>query len=152
MGLIGNSLPLMNSLLGVTIVLVNVLLIFMVIPILSALSGIPRSLSEAAQTLAANRLRVWWHVTWPLSAPGVVSGFVLVFALALSSYVDPRIIGGAQFFLVPIQMYSEVNGSLNWPLGSAMGFVLLGVSLLVSTLVFIGSRYVFPHQRRHSIE
>jgi len=147
LGILDKPLKLMNSATAVTLGIVNVLLVFMVIPIVAALAGIPKSLSEAAQTLGATRIRAWWHVILPLSVPGVAGGFVLVFAAAISSYTQPRILGGQTFLLIPVQIYTEV-AVMNWPLGATMGFVLLGLSLLTTSLVYSALRYAFPHVRR----
>lgn len=145
LGMIQQPLQLLNNMFGVTIDLVNVCLVFMVIPIVASLAGIPKSLSEAARTLGANSLRVWWSITLPLSAPGVMAGFVLVFAIAISAYVQPRILGGARFLVIPVQIWRQVLGVLNWPLGAAMGFTILVASILVSGLVYLAYRLLFPH-------
>jgi len=151
LGIIDEPLKLVNSVTGVAIGIVNVLLVFMVVAIVAALAGIPKSVLEAARTLGANPIRVWWHVIWPLSGPGVLAGFVLVFASTISAFTQPRIIGGLRFLVVPILVYKEVLGVLNWPLGAAMGFVLLAVSLLASSLAYVVSQYIFfPHLRRQS--
>jgi putative spermidine/putrescine transport system permease protein len=144
-GLIEQPLRLLNNFTGVVVGMVNVMLVFMVIPLVSSLSGIPRDLDEAARTLGASRLRSWWHVTWPLSAPGVITGFLLVFVITLSSYVLPRLLGGATFFIYPIQMWRQVMSVLNWPLGAAMGVVLLIVAFLASRLVSLVAHVVFPY-------
>ncbi|MBI4277636.1 MAG: ABC transporter permease [Armatimonadetes bacterium] len=148
LGLIDRPLVLVNNMLGVSLGLVNVALVFMVIPIVAALAGVPRSLNEAAQTLGANRFSAWWYVTWPLSAPGVLAGFILVFAITLSAFVQPRILGGAAFFVIPIQIWRQVSGVLNWPLGAAMGFSLLCVSFAISYAAYSLYRYAFPDVAR----
>jgi putative spermidine/putrescine transport system permease protein len=147
LGVIDEPLALLNNVIGVSLGLINVFLVFMVIPIFAALSGIPRSLNEAAQVLGANRIKAWWYVVWPLSAPGVLAGFLLVFALTISQYVQPRLLGGAAFPAVPIHIFRQVMSVLNWPLGAAMGFTLLIVSLGVSFLVYRFIRLAFPYLR-----
>lgn len=148
LGIINQPIMMIYNERGVTISLINVLLVFMVIPIISALAGIPRSLSEAAQTLGANRLSAWWHVVWPLSTPGVVSGVVLVFAITVSSYTSPRILGGDAFLVIPLQVYREVCEVLNWPLGAAMGFVILIITSVATILTYAAQMFFFPHTRR----
>lgn len=148
-GVIDEPLKLVNNAIGVSIGLINVGLVFMVIPIVSVLTGIPKTLNEAALMLGANRLRAWWNITAPLSAPGVLAGFVLVFAITISAYEQPRFLGGAQYSVLPVQIYKQILGVLNWPLGAAMGFVLLAVSLIFSGIVYLLYRLVFPHIRQN---
>ncbi len=147
-GLIDRPIAFLNSFAGVTIGMVNVLLVFMIVPLVTSLSAVPRNLEEAARTLGANRFRTWWHVTWPLSAPGVITGFLLVFVMTLSSYVLPRLLGGAAFAIYPVQMWRQVMSVLNWPMGAAMGVILIVVALVVSRLVLVAAHVVFPYYRQ----
>jgi putative spermidine/putrescine transport system permease protein len=148
LGIIQSPIRMINNLFSVSIAEVNVDLVFMVLPIVVVLAGIPKSYFEAARTLGASPFRAWWHVIWPLSAPGVLAGFVIVFALAVSSYVQPSVLGGGRFNVVATQIYRQVLGSLNWPLGAAMGYLLLAVSALVTSAAMGIYWLLFPHTRR----
>ena len=88
---------------------------------------------------------MWSRITLPLSAPGILAGFVLVFSLAISAYVQPRILGGARYQVIPVQIWREVLGVLNWPLGAAMGFSMLVISMAITALAYFIYRTVFPH-------
>lgn len=145
-GVLAEPFSLLNNTFGVSVSLINVGLAFMVFPLMAALSAIPRSLGEAAQTLGAGPFRAWWHVTWPLSAPGVLAGFTLVLTLTLSAFVQPRVLGGAAFAVVPIQIWRQI-GALNWPLGAAMGVVLLATSFGLAYLVYVVHRRLFVVRR-----
>lgn len=150
-GLIERPLVFLNSFAGVTMGMVNVLLVFMIVPLVTSLSAVPRNLEEAARTLGANKLRTWWHVTWPLTAPGVITGFLLVFVMTLSSYVLPRLLGGASFAIYPVQMWRQVMSVLNWPLGAAMGVILIVVALIASRLILLAAHVVFPYYRQTTV-
>lgn len=110
---------------GVIIALAEVLLPFMVLALDAALLNIDPSLHEAAENLGAHRLRIFLRVTLPLAMPGVVSGSVLVFTLAISSYVTPALIGGARLNLMSTMIYQQAMTLLNWPFGAAIAFIML---------------------------
>jgi putative spermidine/putrescine transport system permease protein len=141
-GVLADPLRLLNNTFGVSLSLVNVGLAFMVFPLVAALAAIPRSLHEAAQTLGAGPFRAWWHITWPLSTPGVLAGFTLVLTLTLSAFVQPRVLGGAAFSVVPVQIWRQI-GVLNWPLAGALGVTLLAISAGLAYLVYVVSCRMF---------
>ena len=51
-----------------------------------SIEAVDRRLEQAASTLGAGRLGVFWAVTLPLSVPGVLAGLVLAFAKALGEF------------------------------------------------------------------
>ena len=73
---------------------------FMIIPIHTSLNKMDKSLIEAAYDLGANRFQTFWKVIWKLSLPGVVNGIMMVFLLAISSFVIPKLLGGGQYMLI----------------------------------------------------
>lgn len=142
LGIIDKPLTLLGTTTGVVIGLVNVELTFMVLPIYSSLTGIPRSYEEAAQTLGANPIVTWWKITLPLSLPGVIAGWLLVFATSVSAYVQPSLLGGASFFVMSTELYSQLNNVLNWPFAAAIGYLLLVIALACSLLPALLSRWL----------
>jgi putative spermidine/putrescine transport system permease protein len=114
---------------AVVISLVNVLLMFMVLPIYSSIRGIPTSLEEAGKTLGGSPVATWVRVTLPLSMPGVVAGWILVFVLSVGSFVQPRVIGGPSEHVMSTILYRDFSFALNWAAAAATGIVLLVVGL-----------------------
>ncbi|OCA54478.1 molybdate ABC transporter permease subunit [Photorhabdus namnaonensis] len=51
-----------------------------------ALEGVDRRLEQAARTLGANPLKVFFTITLPLSLPGIIVGAVLAFARSLGEF------------------------------------------------------------------
>ena len=51
-----------------------------------SLETVDRRLEAAARTLGASRLRVFWTVTLPLMAPGILTGAILAFARSLGEF------------------------------------------------------------------
>jgi putative spermidine/putrescine transport system permease protein len=72
------------------------------------------------------------RIVFPQVIPGVLSGGLIVFALAASAFATPAIIGGRRLKVVPTTIYDEFLGNLNWPLGAALATVLLVLVLTVS--------------------
>ena len=110
---------------AIVVGLSELLLPFMVLPLMSALENIHPSLEEAAQNLGAGSVERFRRVIWPLSRPGLVSGSLLVFSLALGSLVVPALLGAPRDAMLGNVVYEEVMNSLNWPFASAVGMILL---------------------------
>lgn len=124
-----SSIKLMYNDVGVLIGLVHVYVPFMVLSLLGPLQGIEPDLQRASRSLGAGPWTTFWRVTWPLSLPGVVSGTVLVFVLAVSSYVIPSLLGGFTVLTVPMLVIRTVTELFNWPVGSAFALVFFAITI-----------------------
>ena len=82
-----------------------------------------------AQPRRRAALRAFLEVTLPLSLPGILAGSLLVFALAISAYVTPSLMGGTDVLTLPMLIYQQVGASFNLDFAGALGVVLLLVSL-----------------------
>jgi putative spermidine/putrescine transport system permease protein len=122
-------LPLMYNEFGVIVGLVHIYVPFMVLTLVGVIGRIDRTLEEAARGLGAGRLRTFLEVTLPLSMPGILAGSLLVFALAISAYVTPVVLGGNNVLTLPMLIYQQVSASFNLGFAGALGVVLLSVSL-----------------------
>jgi putative spermidine/putrescine transport system permease protein len=131
LGATERPLPLMYNEFGVIVGLVHIYVPFMVLTLLGVIGRIDRSLEEAARSLGASRARTFLEVTLPLSLPGIVAGSLLVFALAISAYVTPVLLGGSSVLTVPILVYQQVSASFNLGFAGALGAVLLAVALIL---------------------
>lgn len=138
-GLIEAPLALLYSVESVVVGLLTILLPYMIICLVNALLTIDASLTEAAQSLGAGPVRTFLAVTLPLSTPGVASGLLLVFLLTLSAYVSVTLLGGPQSKLLVSLVYDAVM-TFVWPRAAALAFVLLAISLAVSSLMLYGIR------------
>jgi putative spermidine/putrescine transport system permease protein len=129
LGFIEKPLPLMYNEFGVVVGLVHIYVPFMVLTLVGVIGRIDRTLEEAARGLGAGRLRTFLEVTLPLSLPGILAGSLLVFALAISAYVTPVLLGGNNVLTLPMLIYQQVSASFNLGFAGALGVVLLTVSL-----------------------
>ncbi len=125
MGITSAPVQILYRPVGVVIGMVQVLLPFMVLSIISVIAGLDRSVEEAARSLGAGDLYVFWRVTLPLSMRGVSVGCVLVFALTIGAYLTPVLLGGGRSRLLSPLIYDEITSLVDWSLGATLSVVLL---------------------------
>lgn len=134
--LLGQRVALLGSTTAVMIGLVGVLLPFLVLPVYSSLESMDDSLELAARNLGANKLKVFYKITLPLSVPGIVTGSIFVFALSMSAVITPKLLGGRTDVTIGALMYDTALGDTNWPFASAMA-TLMAVITLVMILTYM---------------
>jgi putative spermidine/putrescine transport system permease protein len=133
-GLTSAPMRLMHNELGVYVGMVHVLLPFMILPVYSVMSGIDRRLLHAAQSLGASPRKALVSVFLPLALPGIASGALLVFLIAIGFYITPALLGGPKQVMISNLIEVQVMELLNWGFGSALGFVLLVATVLLMVL------------------
>jgi spermidine/putrescine transport system permease protein len=113
----------------------------MIFPLYVALERMDKRLVEASKDLGAGRLATFWHVTLPLTLPGVVTGCLLVFIPLTGEYLIPAILGGSKnLFLGNLigEQFLGQGASSDWPFGAA-----LGVTVVVLLLVLVNIYLLF---------
>jgi len=130
-GLITEPLRLMYNEFGIILALVHIFTPFMVLTLTGVIGKIDIRLEEAARNLGAGKMRTFFEVTLPLSAPGIIGGSLLVFALAISSYVTPILMGGFSIITLPILIYQQISGVFNFGFAGTLGLILMLVSLVI---------------------
>lgn len=98
---------------------------FMILPIYSVLIKIDNSIIEAAEDLGANPRSVFYKVTLPLSLPGIVSGFTMVFLPALTSYYIVDFFGGGKLMLIGNVIEMNFKNPVGRSFGSAISIILM---------------------------
>jgi spermidine/putrescine transport system permease protein len=121
---------LMFTRLSVIIVLSTTSLSFVVVPIYAALKAVDRDLLEAARDLGAGWLTVMREVLLPLSAAGFIAAMIIVFVPMLSDFAAPAVVGGREGYMISSLIEEEFNERSDWGVGSALSFVVLGISSL----------------------
>ena len=77
----------------------------------------------------------------PLSLPGILAGSLLVFSLAISSFVVPILLGGFKVQVLPMIVYEQILSVFDWPFGAANAFVLLVISVaLIAVYIKVTER------------
>jgi putative spermidine/putrescine transport system permease protein len=131
---------------AVIVGLVHLYIPFMILALYSALQKQPANLVNAARNLGASRLRAFLAVTLPISIPGIVAGATTVFALSAGAYVTVAVLGGSKIMVLSILSYQQSIALGNWPLGAAIGIVLLITTLIIIQLFQAFVRRVFPQE------
>ena len=116
---------------AVVITLVYIWIPFAALPIYAAMQRIERHHLEAAADLGAGPWARFWRVTVPLSLPGALATFFLVFIPTVGEYVTPDLVGGTDGIMYGNIIQGFFTRSANWPLGSAMAMIMLVLTLLV---------------------
>jgi putative spermidine/putrescine transport system permease protein len=104
---------------------------FMVIPVWTSLQKLDPATEQAALSLGASHATVLRRVVLPQILPGLLSGSLIVFGLAASSFAIPGLLGGRRLKMVATVVYDEYLSSLNWPLGAAIAVILLAANLAI---------------------
>lgn len=125
LGLIGTPLEFMFTETGVVIALTHVLIPFMILSVWASLQRLDPQMENAAASLGAGWFTIWRRVILPQIVPGILSGAIIVFALAASAFATPAIIGGRRLKVAATLAYDEFLNTLNWPLGAAVATLLL---------------------------
>ncbi|GAB4183577.1 MAG: ABC transporter permease [Thalassobaculales bacterium] len=141
-GLTDRPLVMLPSTAAIVVGLAHALLPYGVLTIMTALNGLPPNLERAAMGLGASRTRTFLAVTLPLSMPGIIGGFLLSFAIAISAYATPAILGGPATEVMATLIRNFMVVLLDWALGSALGAILLvsAIALLILTSALGGRR------------
>jgi putative spermidine/putrescine transport system permease protein len=138
LGITGTPTSLMFTELGLVLAMCQIDLPLIILPLIAVLSRTPFQITEAAQVSGAGSWRILATVLIPLMLPGLLAGWILVFASTSSSFVTQAVIGGARNVYVPQLIYREVSTLFNWPLASAIAVVLLlttGCLLVALTMI-----------------
>ena len=136
-GLVDGPVKLLFNFTGLMIGLTHIFLPFMILVLIGAIQNIPRDVEDAARVLGASWGGAFLRVTLPLSAPGIVSGSILVFVLTISALVTSRLLGGPTYQVMSTLIYDEFLQRLNWPAGSAQSLLL---TVIVLGLVYLSGR------------
>lgn len=131
MNIVGEPLKLIYNRTGTIIGMTHVLLPFMIMPIYAVMRTIDPALVKAGKSLGAGNWSVFRTIYLPLTAPGVLSGVLLVFIMAVGFFVTPALLGGPSDMLIATLIHSEVQEILNWGRASSLAMMLLLVILLV---------------------
>jgi ABC-type spermidine/putrescine transport system permease subunit I len=125
------AVDLLHNVTAVVIGLTELLLPFMVLPLMASIENIPLAVEEAARNLGATPLQLFRRVLLPLSLPGLVSGSLLVYSVAISALVTPALMGGRKVRMLGNLVYDEVLTSLNWPFAASIAVILLVFTVAV---------------------
>jgi spermidine/putrescine transport system permease protein len=137
-GLIDEPIRILNTDISVILGMTYGFLPFAILPLFVSIDRLDLALVQAARDLYASGRSAFLHVTLPLTMPGIVAAGLLTFIPALGDYVTPDILGGAETTTIANIVQVIFTSGRDWPYGSALGFLLMAVTIL-GTLVALRS-------------
>jgi putative spermidine/putrescine transport system permease protein len=147
LGLIHEPLRLLNTEMGVVMVLAQVQMPLMVLPILTVLSKMDPNLADASRVLGAGEWRTFWKVTLPLSLPGIIAGCILTYSASITAFVTQSLIGGARLIYMPLHIYQQAVGANNWPFAAAISIIFMMAVIAVVAVLSVIARASETHGR-----
>ena len=137
-GLISDPIPMLNTDFSVVLGMTYGFLPFAILPLYVSIDRMDHDLVAAARDLYASGRGAFVHVTLPITMPGIVAAAILTFIPAIGDYVTPDLLGGAQTTTIAKVVQVVFTSGRDWPYGSALGFLLMLVTL-AGTLVALRS-------------
>jgi putrescine transport system permease protein len=134
LGVIDHPLVMMRTNFAVYVGIVYSYLPFMILPLYATLEKLDNTLLEAAADLGCRPWRAFLAITLPLSVPGIIAGFSLVFIPALGEFVIPDLLGGTDTLMIGKVLWDEFFSNRAWPVASAVAIAMLSLVVLVMAL------------------
>lgn len=131
------TLQLLNTPAAVVFGMVYDFLPFMILPIYNSMARINPDVIDAAKDLGANQIQVFFKVIVPLTLSGVLSGVIMVFVPALTSFVISNLLGGGKVLLIGNVIEQEFMQNMNWNTGSGLSIVLM--IFVIASMAFMNS-------------
>jgi spermidine/putrescine transport system permease protein len=132
-GIVDTPIALLNTDLAVVLGMTYGFLPFAILPLYVSIDRLDPSLVAAARDLYSSGRAAFWHVTLPLTMPGVIAAALLTFIPAIGDFVTPDLLGGAQTITIAKVIQTLFLSSKDWPFGAALGFLLI-VATIVGTV------------------
>jgi spermidine/putrescine transport system permease protein len=129
LGLIGDPIPFLNTDFSVILGMTYGFLPFAILPLFVSIDRLDDNLVQASRDLYASTRGAFLHVILPLTMPGIVAAAVLTFIPAMGDYVTPDLLGGAQTSTIAKVVQVLFTTGRDWPYGSALGFMLMVITL-----------------------
>ena len=131
------GLQILNTPTAVVFGMVYDFLPFMILPIYNSMVRIRKDVIEAARDLGANSIIVFFRIIVPLTLSGVISGIIMVFVPALTSFVISDVLGGGKVLLIGNVIEQAFMQGMDWNLGSGLSIVLM--IFVVASMMFMNS-------------
>ena len=129
LGIISDPIPFLNTDFSVVLGMTYGFLPFAILPLFVSIDRLDDNLVQAGRDLYASGRGAFLHIILPLTMPGIVAAAVLTFIPAMGDYVTPDLLGGAQTSTIAKIVQVLFASGRDWPYGSALGFMLMVITL-----------------------
>ena len=143
-GLFAKPQSLLYNEFSMTVGFVQLFLPQMILSLIGVMDSIPDDLTLAAGSLGATRIGSFFHVVFPLSISGLVTGSVLVFTGCMTAYTTPQLLGGTDTRVLSTMIYQYAMSLRDWTQASVVAVVMIIVTMLVSSVFNSLSRRINP--------
>lgn len=131
LGIIKQPIQLLYNDAGVIIVMTYIMLPYMIFSISSVMGQIDKNVIIASRSLGAGKTMTFFRIFLPLSLPGIMSGFFIVFLNTMGYYIVPALVGGQKSQMFSQTIQNELSGVLNWNFASAISIMLVMVTMMI---------------------
>ena len=143
-GLFAKPQSLLYNEFSMTVGFVQLFLPQMILSLIGVMDSISDDLTLAAGSLGATRIGSFFHVVFPLSISGLVTGSVLVFTGCMTAYTTPQLLGGTDTRVLSTMIYQYAMSLRDWTQASVVAVVMIVVTMLVSSVFNSLSRRINP--------
>ena len=143
-GLFAKPQSLLYNEFSMTVGFVQLFLPQMILSLIGVMDSIPDDLTLAAGSLGATRIGSFFHVVFPLSISGLVTGSVLVFTGCMTAYTTPQLLGGTDTRVLSTMVYQYAMSLRDWTQASVVAVVMIVVTMTVSSVFNSLSRRINP--------
>ena len=128
---------------GLVLALTQIQMPLMALPVINSLMRVDRNLTRAAEGLGASQFRIFFTVVLPLTLPGAIAGWLLVFAAAVTAFITQTLVGGGRMILMPLYIYQQAMGVQEWPFAAALSLIFtIAVIGIVAGIGVLSRRYM----------
>ena len=110
---------------------------FMILPIYNSMARIKKDYIEAAHDLGAKDFTIFFKIIIPLTLSGIISGIVMVFVPALTSFAVSELLGGGKVLLIGNVIEESFMQGMQWNAGSSLSLVLMIFVMVSMTIMNI---------------
>ena len=143
-GLFAKPQSLLYNEFSMTVGFVQLFLPQMILSLIGVMDSISDDLTLAAGSLGATRIGSFFHVVFPLSISGLVTGSVLVFTGCMTAYTTPQLLGGTDTRVLSTMIYQYAMSLRDWTQASVVAVVMIVVTMTVSSVFNSLSRRINP--------
>jgi spermidine/putrescine transport system permease protein len=134
-------LDILNTTTAIQIGLVYNYLPLFVLPLYATLERMDWSLIDAATDLGASQWSAFRQITLRLTAPGLITGTLLVFIPMMGEYVIPLVLGGGRVDFIGNVIQRLFLEAQDYALGSALALLVMGaLSFFVALYLYLSTR------------
>lgn len=143
-GLFAKPQDLLYNEFSMTVGFVQLFLPQMILSLIGVMDNIPDDLTLAAGNLGATKLGSFFHVVFPLSISGLVTGSVLVFTGCMTAYTTPQLLGGTDTRVLSTMVYQYAMSLRDWTQASVVAVVMIAATMVISSVFNSVSRKINP--------